>query len=510
MNNGIDKKALFKLKTEPYLKPTSDIGVGFYNLDINTAILRIQVTNSKGPLLLNENNATVYSYFESDNGSSSDVIELDIIDGSKGIVGITIDKDFLQASTSSTVVGQVYIGTKNHSNNPEYDEVAVTGEFSFEVKDALINKISSFTKIEYIRMFDQLKTRIQQRVLDIEEAIANGDDYVAEMKSVLQKGIDTINSLVFDSQKKIDASIAQAEIDVTSIKDVATKDITDVSTKAQADVKGIADSSISLINTSKTDAEGYVDGKISEFNKAITDNTFITPDELNTNISSLQWQKYKLTEDNGERIVYKNVTFDITTLDAGKYILTFTTEGSDWNVINNPDTSDTRIGHIAMLDVSKDYGGRKQFVYWQSHRNRVFVTTLHTDGVLRDWKEITQTHEDTGWIPIQLSNGITSNSEYTDKEGFTCGYRVVTNGNLTTNYLRLNGRGMTDGQLIAQIPSTIVKNAQSFPVRTPTNKPLAYITIYTDGSIALLLNKAGSTSTWTELDYIYGEFSWIN
>ena len=176
MTNGIDKKALFKLKSEPYLKPISDLGVGFYNLDENTAILRFQLSNEKGPLLVHENNLTAYAYFESSNGSVSDVIELEVEDSHKGIVTITLDSEFLHASTSTKVKGQVYIGVNNVDGNPEYNEVAVFREFTFEVADALINKISSFTKIEYIRMFSQLKERIEQQVRDIEEAIANGAD----------------------------------------------------------------------------------------------------------------------------------------------------------------------------------------------------------------------------------------------------------------------------------------------------------------------------------------------
>ena len=92
MANGIDKKALFNLKSEPYLKPISDLGVGFYNLDENTAILRFQLSNAKGPLLVHENNLTAYAYFESSNGSVSDVIELEIEDSFNGIVTITLDK----------------------------------------------------------------------------------------------------------------------------------------------------------------------------------------------------------------------------------------------------------------------------------------------------------------------------------------------------------------------------------------------------------------------------------
>ncbi|MEB5784151.1 hypothetical protein [Staphylococcus pseudoxylosus] len=224
MTNGIDKKALFKLKSEPYLKPISDLGVGFYNLDENTAILRFQLSNTKGPLLIHKNNLTAYAYFESSNGSVSDVIELEVEDSNKGLVTITLDKDFLQASTSTKVKGQVYIGVNNVDNKPEYNEVAVFREFNFEVKDAFINKISAFTKIEYIRMFDQLKTRIKQRVLDIEEAIANGADYVAEMKSVLQKGIETLNQIVSDGKQDIQSYIkeAKATIDTTQTDAVDT------------------------------------------------------------------------------------------------------------------------------------------------------------------------------------------------------------------------------------------------------------------------------------------------
>src|SRR5699024_1748654 len=181
---------------------------------------RFQLSNEKGPLLIHENNLTAYAYFESSNGSVSDVIELEIEDSFNGIVTITLDKEFLQASTSTKVKGQVYIGV-NVKGNPEYNEVAVFREFTFEVADALINKISSITKIEYIRMFDQLKMRIEQKVKDIEEAIANGADYVAEMKSVLQKGVETLNAIVSNGKSDIQTFITQAKTDLNKVADDA-------------------------------------------------------------------------------------------------------------------------------------------------------------------------------------------------------------------------------------------------------------------------------------------------
>lgn len=510
MANGIDKKALFNLKSEPYLKPISDLGVGFYNLDENTAVLRFQLSNDKGPLLVHENNLTAYAYFESSNGSASDVIELEIEDSNNGIVRITLDKEFLQASTSTKVKGQVYIGVNNVSGEEKYNEVAVFREFTFEVADALINKISSFTKIEYIRMFSQLKERIEQQVKDIEEAIANGADYVAEMKSVLQKGVETLNTIVSDGKIDIQAFIAQAKTDLTKVKDGATEDITTVANNAKSSVQDTASTAVNSINTKATEAIEHVDTKVTEFNQTVEDNGFLTPEKLTEDLTALEWQKYKMVNNDGSRIYMPNVeTTDITTLPSGLYEIT-TTSKTDWDLCKIPNFPNLRVGHIASLDVTTSNVGRKQFTYRHNNYNRVFVATLHTDGTWREWKELTSTQSDTGWVPITLLNGASSDTEYTDKNGFKCAYRTVVNGSVTTNYLRLNGRNMTNAQTIAQIPSSMVKNAQTFPVRTPTASPIAFITIYTDGTVSLLINQTTSTNEWKSTDYIYGEFSWIN
>lgn len=507
MANGIDKKALFQFKSEPYLKPISDLGVGFYNLDENTAILRFQLSNEKGPLLIHENNLTAYAYFESSNGSVSDVIELKIEDSFNGIVTITLDKEFLQASTSTTVKGQVYIGVNNVDGNPEYNEVAVFREFTFQVADALINKISSFTKIEYIRMFSQLKQRIEQQVKEIEEAIANGADYVAEMKSVLQQGIETLNTIVADGKTDIQAYITQAKTDLNKVRNDATEEITTTSNNAKTSVQDTASTAVNSINTKATETTEHVDAKVTEFNETVEANGFVTPEKLTEDLTALEWQKYKLINDNGSRISLGTLTQNIENYPPGFYECTVPSGDSTQN-FNMPVVNTSKSSYIAEVDITYGGNGRKQIKVIANYDNNIYHKTIHTGGVDRDWKKINNTQTDTGWIPFQLSNGATSNTEYTDKNGFTCAFRTVVNGSVTTNYLRLNGRNMTDGQTIAQLPSSMVKNAQTFPVRTPTNKPLAYITVYVDGSVSLLINKT-TTATWTSTDYIYGEFSWI-
>ena len=498
MTNGIDKKALFNLKSEPYLKPISDLGVGFYNLDENTAILRFQLSNEKGPLLIHENNLTAYAYFESSNGSASDVIELEVEDSHKGIVTITLDKEFLQASTATKVIGQVYIGVNNVDGNPEYNEVAVFREFTFEVADALINKVSSFTKIEYIRMFDQLKMRIEQKVKDIEEAIANGADYVAEMKSVLQQGVETLNAIVTDGKSDIQAYITQAKTDLTSVKDNATEDITTITNNAKTSIQDTASTAVNSIHAKSTEATEHVDAKVIEFNQTVDDNGFLSPEILDGELEALEWQKYKLTEDNGafKRL---DVGTDMLTLKAGSY------ESSGF--VNDP-LDDAGFYEVT---VTESYNGRKVIHAIHSYSNRYFVKTIHTNGEDRGWKELTKTQSDTGWIPFNLINGAEGNTVYKNSvdNGFDNAYRIIKNGDTTIKALRVSARNLTQAVTFAELPSNFSKHAQVMPVRTPRDLNGGLVEIKPDGKLVFQYYNWKMVRDWIDTDYIYGEFSWI-
>ena len=504
MDNGIDKKAMFKMKTEPYLKPISDLGVGFYNLDENTAIIQFQLTNDSGPLMLHENNVSSYAYFKSKNGSSSDVIDLEIVDSYNGIVQITLPKDFLQASTDTKVTGQVYIAVNNVSGKAEYNEVAVFREFTFEVKDALINKISSFTKIEYIRMFDQLKARIEQQVKDIEEAIANGADYVAEMQSVLQRGIETLNAIVTDGKTDIQLFIAQAKSDLDNTKDDAIGEITTVSNNAKTSVNETADGVIKNINNISNDATEHIDGKVNEFNGLLETEGFLTPEELGNQLDELEWQKYKLTNDDGTRPYLTKGSFSsVHDLPVGK----FETVGAD----NAEEQDLPYIASRAFIEIDvteSESGGRKQIYVLISYSKRLFLKTLHTNGDDRGWREITNDQYDTGWITFDLINGAKSNTAYKGEGdgGFDCAYRTITNGSEVTKKLRINGTNLTQNQVIAQLPANFAKNAQAFPVRVPNSSAGGYIVIRPSGRVNFYVS--GDSSNWTETGYAYGECTW--
>lgn len=500
MTNGIDKKALFKLKSEPYLKPISNLGVGFYNLDENTAILRFQLSNEKGPLLIHENNLTAYAYFESSNGSASDVIELEVEDELNGIVTITLAKEFLQASTSTSVKGQVYIGVNNVDGNPEYNEVAVFREFTFEVADALINKVSSFTKIEYIRMFSQLKERIEQQVRDIEEAIANGADYVAEMKSVLQQGVETLNAIVSNGKSDIQAYISQAKTDLAKVKDDATSDITTTSNNAKTSVQDTATTAINSIDSKATKATEHVDSKVTEFNQTVEDNGFLTPEKLTEDLTALEWQKYKLTKDNGAPFTLSRFDFnDIDSLETGNYFLDI--------AINSPFKS-TSYGY---LKIEKATNNSEKVIATPGNSNQYYVK-YKWNGTWSDWEEINTKVSDTGWVPFQLINGAAANTAFkggTDN-GFDCAYRIEKRGSVTEKSVRINTSKISHTQQIAQLPENFVKNVQFHYVRAPINQGYGLVGIFPSGAVYVYIesDKRDSWDSTSQSYYFYGEFNW--
>lgn len=504
MANGIDKKALFKFKSEPYLRPISDLGVGFYNLDENTAILRFQLSNEKGPLLVHENNLTAYAYFESSNGSVSDVIELEIEDSFNGIVTITLDKEFLQASTSTKVKGQVYIGVNNVDGNPEYNEVAVFREFTFEVADALINKISSFTKIEYIRMFDQLKMRIEQKVRDIEEAIANGADYVAEMKSVLQEGIETLNAIVADGKSDVQQYITQAKTDLTKVKDDATEDITTTANNAKTSVQDTASTAVNSINSKTTEATEHVDSKVTEFNQTVDNNGFLTPDKLTEDLTALNWQKYKLTNDGGTTLYESNFKLDFNNVEqlanlgvGSRYVAAPT---------NTPTTASSNNGWVTKFD----RGGMKLLEFRPYNSSQIWIK--HFYNTWSEWELVNTTQTDTGWVPFQLINGAEANTTFkadTDR-GFDCAYRIEKRGDVTEKSIRINASKLSHSQQIAQLPENFVKSVQFHYVRVPINQGYGLVGVFPSGAVYVYIesDKRDGWDSTSQDYYFYGEFNW--
>lgn len=493
MANEIKKEAILKLQDEPYLKPISDTGVGFYNLDINTAVLTFQISKSGSPLLISEENAHSYAYFKSDNGSVSGVLDLEYKDPLNGIVTITLPTDFLQASSGSKVTGQVYITVNKWTSTPnDKSDTAVLSEFTFTVKDALINSISGETKIEYIRMFDVLKQQIQKRVYDIEEAIANGEDYVTEMKTTLESGKKELNDTVDRSETSVQTTAEQAINDVNTTRDNTINKITNLSEETSSYVKNTADTAIQNVTGSSNEAIEHVDTKLEEFDQTIIDNGFLSPQILDEELGELKWQKYKLTNDDG--------LVGVTNLEDNLDKLNNMQRTGIYYATNTPSLPDG-VSSAGWLTVYVRDGKQPiKHVYQPYSQNKVVVR--HYYNQWSDWKEISNNQSDTGWLPITIKNGY----EKSTIPDFEPSYRVIGYNTHKKVYVRLGVANLKAGKnVVATIPPEL-NPYKIYSLGVSTIAKIPPKAVVAGGNIEFHPN---TSDNYISTDYVIYQDEWI-
>ncbi|OHR05217.1 hypothetical protein HMPREF2721_08280 [Staphylococcus sp. HMSC078A12] len=470
----LNKIAKYQAKNEPYLKPISDLGIGFYNLDENTATLQFQIYNEHGPLLISNENVDVHGYFESSNGSVSSVLDIDVVDGLNGIAQITLEKEFLQASTSTKVIGQIYISVNNIENKPEYNQTAVFGEFTFRVADSLINKVSSFTKVEYIRMFDRLREEIISRAKEMEQNVGKIETLVQEVNDAVADGKKDIIKVKNDSISKLE-----------DIANTTNASVRQQASQAILDIQLIVDEYTTKLNDETKDKINKVNEASDKVLKSIRQNNLVTSEQVN------DWQKYKLTNDDGKSHKLVNAELDnpdfLSNLKTGFYYC--------------PSPTGSPLGKSGFLEVY-EYGNNivKHVFFRPFNLNRIFMKNCHISW--SDWKEITNDQSDTGWIPLTLKNGYKKSS----LPDFEPSYRVIDNGDFKQVYVRLGVENLTNEKnVVATIPSEFVPNKiYSLGVSTTYKTPPKVI--ISGGDIEFHPNNGDS---YNSTDYIIYQDNWI-
>lgn len=472
----LNKIAKYQAKNEPYLKPISDLGIGFYNLDENTATLQFRIYNNNGPLLISDENVDVHGYFESSNGSVSTVLKLKVVDGMNGIAQITLDKDFLQASTSTKVTGQIYVAVNNVTDNPNNNQTAVLGEFTFQVADALINTISSFTKVEYIRMFDQLREEIKQRTKGMEDDIGNIKTLVNEVKDAVADGKSDITKVKNDS--------------ISELEDIANTTNTSVQQQASqaiSDIQTIVDKYTTKLNDETEDKINQVNEESDKVIQSIKGNNAVTKGETDN------WQKSKLTKDDGRLEQLNGIdldNIDATLGDKSQFVYIAGATNYPPGINSN--------GTIMYFVITSAY---KRLEYRPNGSNKIFYRRKEA-GVWLDWNEITNNQTDTGWLPLTLKNAYQKSSI----PDFEPSYRVIDNGNSKQVYVRLGVENLTNGKnVVATIPPEFVPN-KIYSSGVSTNAKIPPKVIISGGDIEFHTNEADSYSS---TDYIIYQDNWI-
>lgn len=160
------------------------------------------------------------------------------------------------------------------------------------------------------------------------------------------------------------------------------------------------------------------------------------------------WQKYKLTNDDGTNFYDSGLKIDFSNSEQ----LASLTTGARYIVggIKTPATATSSNGWLIKL--SRGVTQHLEFRPYNSSQR--FVKRFY--NTWSDWEEITTPINDTGWVSLSLQNGakaFTFSSSYMSPS-----YRVITIG--TKKIVKLYGEfnNLTSGQIITSLPSEFTPN----------------------------------------------------
>ncbi|ANZ97932.1 hypothetical protein BFC20_09610 [Brochothrix thermosphacta] len=538
------------------LKPLSDLNVEFYDQDINTSILRFGITRCDKNVNLTTVKTDAYIMLVAKDGSKvSDY--LNIYDGENGVVSYKIPTDFLKHT--GRVLGQVYVYQKG--------TVLVTRTFSFIIKDSLINEFTAETKLEYIKTYDDLETIIKNKVIKIDEAIKNGEDYVTKMEVILETGDSHIKETVETVTDNLEKIVVNANADITnSVEDgkkhletAADNTIKAVNEKAKTIFDEIENKQIVSVTDTKEWQKKKVwndDGSsltisgydllnvtdIQNFDGYVT----VATNSPTTRNSGYFKRKYRdgyvevtyaphSTKDvyrnsynaslktwiGWERVSRSSETQNVKiTTDSGapKYDLPTSkdlfAEASAWGnglhtfylsagATNNPAGKASHITGTAQF-----YGNAGGITAFDKSGKQYYAARTGAT-TFSDWQDYSST--DSGWISYNVLNGVLPNTQFmsSDGKGFSCSYRSVTQQGVTTKYLRINMSKFTNGLVVAQLPPTFAENTQNFYARTAVSWHAITVRLAANGEVSVFV-KSDDRAQWPEDGYIYQEFSWVD
>ena len=336
MVSNLDKNSIINMENTAKYQSRSKLNISFSTADRDSAVFVFNVTKGDKPLLLSTENVTGHIALKHNDGSfvkdTLHFTEPDI----NGRFEYYIPNDMLKRE--GTVTMQIFISEKGNSNVTVAERIV-----TFDIEKSIVSQISAETKLQYIVEYDELQAIIANRITDIEDNMANAEDYVSQLKQAREKGLTDIEVAKTDSVK--------------ALNDLADKRLEEINNK------------VSEYSSRFDDDKQYMDDKHQAFKESVMNSEVVTQGE------STKWQKYKLTEEDGNRLSKKGL--DLLNLDTGYY--------ETWDAVNDPLDGDTGIYEV---NVTTGSSGQKTIVAIQSYLNKTFINTIHTDGQDTGWKEL--------------------------------------------------------------------------------------------------------------------------
>ena len=545
-----NKEGRIQLETTAHIQNRLDTNIQFYNTDIGTADLVFNITRNGSPLLVSSENADVFLILK--NGKNYIVDNVEPTDPMNGRLKYTIPNEFL--GLTGKVNGQLYIAVHGK------EDIVTEVEFSFNIADSLINTIPAVDKLNEIRTFQEFRENIMTTINEINEALANGEDYVSQMEGTKASGMKALNDRTTQAIEEITTLVGTSTQEITDLKENTITELDDKGNQIKADIEQLNqydtsnwqkhkitqdDGKLRTINKfdfnniddylSKSEmiyvttpvngpspVSGFVDFKIRSNYGVLTYQPWNSENiYMIRKIGNDGWSEWKkITNDNTRQWLGTlgsegNQYTSVLQLPPGYYECTIPSDAFSVDAPQDPNGG----SYIAEIDVYEGSNGRKQYKLIANSRNDEYRATVHTsnqdnpNGQFRGWKKIQNEEEynalfsDTGWIDWNTMNGATKR-ETDNPNALQCQRRIRTVNGVKIAHLRVNVNNVVTQTTFGSIPADMVPKVQNFYIRTPVSMNPAVLYVDIDGTLQFYCN-LNDTSKWLPGHYIIGEFSWI-
>ena len=549
-----NKEGRVHLETSAHYKNKLDTNISYYSTDVGTADLVFNITRNGYPLLVSEENADVFLILK--NGENYIVDTVSPTDPMNGILRYTIPSEFL--GITGKVTGQLYVAVHG------IEDIVTEVEFTFDIKDSVINTIPATDKINEIRTFQDFRESIMTTINEINEALENGTDYVSQMEATKASGMKALNDRTTQVIEEITTLVGTSTQEITDLKDGAINELDTKANQIKADVEALNNFDTTnwqkhkLTNSNGTSQIIALGGDLEKLRSLPPGFYYTTSTPIGLSYNT-DWASSTAgyTEIYERDSVTKHIIFKPYN-SSQQFIMRYYNEWTGWERIN-PDmrrkwlgtlgtegspasvldlepglyecsipadafTVDAPLdpnggGYIAEIDVTEGAAGkRKQFKLIVNGRNDEYRATVHTsnaenpEGQFLGWKKVQNEEEynalfsDTGWIDWDTINGATKRNT-TDSKQVKCQYRIRQVNGVKIMHLRVNVNNLTTQQAFGSIPAEYVPVEQHFVPRMPVSLHPGAMLVTTEGNLIFYSNT--NDSSWLPGHYIIGEFSWI-
>lgn len=554
-----NKTGHVNLETSANLHNRLDTNLAFFSTDLGTADLVFNITRNNLPLMVSEENASTLLILMK--GDEYIVQEVEYVDPMNGQLKVTVDDKVL--ARPGKWRGQIYIEVHD-VNNPSKEDIVTQAEFTFDIKDSVINTIPAIDKLNEIRTFIEFREAIMEQISVINDGLANGSDYVSQMEATKASGMKALNDRTTQVIEEITTLVGTSTQEITDLKDGAINELDTKANKIKTDVEALNNFDTTnwqkhkLTNSNGTSQIIALGGDLEKLRSlppgfyyttstpiGLTYNTdwasstagYTEVYERDSVTKHIIFKPYNSNQQFIMRYYNEWTGWELINSDMRrKWLGTLGTEGSPASVLDlEPGLYECSIpadaftvdapqdpngsGYIAQIDVTEGSAGkRKQFRLIASSRNNEYRGTVHTsnasnpNGQFMGWQKVqnedeyNQLNNDTGWIDWETKGNATKRNT-TDDTQIKCQYRIRKVNGTRIAHLRVNVNNLATQVAFGSIPAEYVPVEQHFVPRMPVSLHPGAMLVSKEGNLIFYQNT--NDTSWLPGHYIIGEFTWV-